>query len=136
MARRKRTLLNAPTGRTHTAPPARERGNAPSVASEMAYAEPSDDLEPDDLVDAPPAGTEEDIPTEVAPRPYDKAVEPGNPSPAPDERLDHKPAAPANDLAARPPAPPADERVVPAVVMVGVAGVLVLLLAALLLAFR
>lgn len=118
MGRRRRTLLNAPTGRTHTAPPARQRAGAPVAHDALAYGQPQLSevtLEPD----------EDDIPTEIAPQPFDKEEDVANTAdPKPVEQLKEAVDPPHVLQDKRRESP--EERFVPALVMVGVVGLVVI----------
>lgn len=100
------------------------------MAGGLTYAEPAipDVLPSDEPGPSPfghdfPAPTEEDIPTEVAARPAVLS----NPSTDAGAE-DRKP--PASDLLERPATPPtADDRWLPGLVMVGIVGLIVILIA-------
>lgn len=133
MGRRRRTLLNAPTGRTLTAPPARTREGMPAAAESTAsYAGP---IEPDENEGLTTDPTEEDIPTEVAPRPYDKATDDANPTTAPAPEIDQKPES-ADDLVRPASTPDPAEGYVPALVMIGVISLIAAVIAGLTLLTR
>lgn len=133
MGRRRRTLLNVPTGRTATAPPARERGDPPRPAADLTYSTPSetpvDVTEPEGtpktVREDPPAIVREDPDGDDVPAPFEKQEAPPNPAPAPTPDGE-KPVEPTPLERQTPQHHEPDPSLVPALVMVGVAGLVVI----------